>query len=499
VSDDMVSSAAIKAADAAVIDYVLQPFSFLSSPMEHQARCLVWSVDKEKVAYWLDVGTGKTWLALYTALTIWGCKNVLVVCPNPVIDSWKEQIEEHTDFKYSLLTGTKAQRLLKQNMDTPLHIINYEGLQTLWGKKVQKLVIEKGVRRKVNKTVVDDFAVLSSMYDCIVVDEVHRCKNPKALVTLLCRALGKHARYAIVMTGTPLTRDQRDLWAEFSVLDNGATLGTNYWAYVNTYFKKRGFDWVLRKGSLEKILSRVSDKTIRYERQDCFDLPERTYETLNIRMTTEQAKLTDELIDKARDEVESGKNQAALMTLCIKLAQVTGGFLIVDGVTKRLNSNPKLRALEKLIDEIDGKFIIYHQFVEEGRMIEGMLRRLKVPFKSVRSEVKNKPAQIREFREDKNVRVLVAHPACGGEGINLQFASTIVYYSNSFNMIHREQSEGRIYRAGQTRKCVYFDLLVGNDENDSIDYRIMQALGSKKQIAQVVLDYVRGNNLKDDK
>jgi len=381
------------------------------------------------------------------------------------------------------LQGTAAERRRKLARRNQISIINYEGLRVLWGKKVGK------------KYRPDMAAIDKSRFDAIVVDECHRTKAPNALVSRLARELSRRAKHCIIMTGTPLTKDQRDLWSEMSVMDLGKTLGRNYWNFVRTYFKPAGFDWKLKHGALEKILEKLKPHTMRYERAECFDLPERTYEQRHIYMTAEQTDLIEQVLEKqteADPDVAAWTNTDALQ--CgNKLAQISGGFLYAkDEEPKRLKSSPKLQELERLLEELSGKVIVYHRYAEEGRMIEELLHKLGIVFSSARGEIKDKDEQITRFQEDDNVRVLVAHPSCGGEGINLQCASTIVYYSNDYHYALRVQSEGRIYRLGQKNKCVYIDIVCDDGTGDGIDYRILKSLKAKDDAATAVLNYIRG-------
>ena len=480
--NNLLTSDDVKRLPIEYIDDILAPMRFKTLPLEHQARCLTWALERRRLAYWLDVGTGKTLLALYT-LQIWGCRCALIICPNSVTDTWADEIDKHLGWDYVVLKGTAEERRRKLAEDHRLYIINYEGLRVLWGRKIG------------NKYRPDIGGMEELDFDAIIADEIHRCKNPRALSQRLTRELSRRVDYAIVMTGTPLTKDHKDLWAEMDVMDQGRSLGNNYWGFVRTYFRPSGFDWKLKEGSLEKILEKLAPHTIRFERADCFDLPEKTYERRNVPMSAEQLGLIDEVLGVAQQTNPdlASWNRANVLDCGNKLAQIAGGFIYVDGETKALNSNPKLRELERIIEEVSGKFIIYHRFRAEGRMVEEMLAKIGISFRSARGEIKNKDQQISEFKSDPSVRALVAHPACGGEGINLFEAATIIFYSNGYHFAHREQAEGRIYRLGQTQKCLYVDIVATEGlAGDSIDHRILRALKHKGDIAGEVLSYIRG-------
>ena len=154
-------------------------------------------------------------------------------------------------------------------------------------------------------------------------------------------------------------------------------------------------------------------------------------------------------------------------------------------------SNPKLQELLRLVDEISGKFIVFHHFSEEGRLITKALKKHGIKCAEMRGETKDKEGEIERFKDD--VQALVAHPACGGEGLNLQCASTMIFFSNGFSFAHRTQAEGRIHRLGQTNKCLYVDLLLTSGVGgETIDHHILDCLDKKGDMAKAVLDYIRG-------
>ncbi len=484
--ENQITSIEAKSLPIEDVDYILESFRFQREPLEHQKRCLLWALERRRVAYWLDIGTGKTLLALYT-LMLWGCKKTLVVCPKSVIEGWMDEIKMGLGWKTVALVGKIGDRRRLLGKKARIYLINYEGLQWLWGR-----------RKKNRGRFLPDISKIDELdFDALVIDEAHRCKGHKNLTTVLAREISRRVKHCITMTGTPLTKDQRDLWGEMNVLDLGESLGQNYWGYVRSYFRPWGFDWKLKDGSLEKILKRLAPKTIRYAREDCLDLPERIYERRLVQMSEEQKKLTQAIITGTL-ETDGSINQTEILNIGIKLAQVAGGSLIQESGTKRLDPNPKVAELLRTLEEVQGKAIIYHQFVEEGRMIEEALEKNDIPACSVRGETKNKPAVISKFLNDPSIKVLVAHPACGGEGLNLQIANTIIFYSNGYNLVHREQSEGRIFRLGQKQSCLYIDLVIEDGMGDSIDKRILKSLKQKSDAATEVLDYIRGYSDESD-
>jgi len=238
-------------------------------------------------------------------------------------------------------------------------------------------------------------------------------------------------------------------------------------------------------------MSRVENTALRYELSECEDMPEKVYETRFVQMSRRQKEVSNAILEGLLVELGNGKLTCSnVLVKGLKLSQVTGGFLLGDdGSVMRLplSDNPKLRELVDCLNEISGKVVIYHHFVEEGRMIEELCRRQNISYRSLRGEVKDKDRQAFEFINNPDVKVLVAHPASGGEGLNLQMANTVVFYSNDYSGgITRAQAEGRIFRKGQNQRCVFIDILA----KGSVDETIYSAVCSSKNMAQAVLDWI---------
>lgn len=96
---------------------------------------------------------------------------------------------------------------------------------------------------------------------------------------------------------------------------------------------------------------------------------------------------------------------------------------------------------------------------------------------------------IRKFQNDPRCRFLIGTPQTGGYGITLTQANTVIYYSNSYDLEKRLQSEDRAHRIGQKEKVTYVDLI----SEDTVDEKIVEALRNKINIASEVL----GEELKE--
>ena len=476
---------------------------FPTTPMTHQYASILWAmIDRTEGMFLHGIGTGKTLASLYTT-EIWRCNRILVVSPTSVMKTWKDQIQEHTKYTYALLNGTGEQRRAKIKNDfSKFHIINYEGLKTVFGKKTP---VTKRGKVTGSRFVPDINAICLTEYDALIFDECHRLANFDSLQTKISYRLGHHVQKILMLTGTPMAKDIRDFWSELMVLNDGETLGDDPFVFKHTYMKQfemsaRGnkfAQWYPKPDAIETIVEKISHVAIRYDTAECCDLPDLVEEKRHVDMSEEQKKATKAILGDLKAQLEMGHLDVKnVINKASKLAQVGSGMLIGDeGEVTYLKSNPKIDELISLIhNEIPGKCIIYHNFVAVGRMIEERFRKANIKFRSCRGETKNKEKQIDDFQHNDDVRALIAHPQSGGEGLNLQMAHVVVFLDQIYaGSTLREQCIGRVWRKGQELTCVIIDLMINDpvSHQESIDDRIHASAITKKDLAKSILDWIR--------
>lgn len=469
--------------------YIFDGFGFKTRPFSHQLACLAWAALKDRIAFWVGIGCGKTLISLYLHHHVWGTRRHLVVCPNSVVDSWLEQIALHTDLTAVALRGTREERraaLARSTAD--VLVVNYEGLLVLFTESVK--YADAAGRQRVRHRPSPELCRNANV-DGITADECLSLANPWSIQSRIFHELSSRASRVVIMTGTPLSTGEDDLWGQYWCLDGGRTLGSNRNAFRRRHFKQDFFGgWAVRPDQRDEILRRVAPVTLRFSREECLDLPPRSYEVRRADMTAEQRRLYDEITSgiewsldgRAYPAVNPG--QAAN-----KLSQMAGGFVLVGGEAVRLAGNPKLDLLEELVREAgEEKIIVFHGYVEEGRLIEERLAAMGVGCAALRGEIGGKAEEVRRFREDSACRVLVAHPRSGGIGLNLQVATIAAFFSNGlYGAAVRDQAEGRIYRAGQGRPVLFVDL----ELRGSLDERHLQRIERQADVLAAALDFVK--------
>jgi SNF2 family DNA or RNA helicase len=341
-----------------------------------------------------------------------------------------------------------------------------------------------------------------SHYTMTVIDEATSIKNPKSKRWKGAMAIGKLSDYRRVLTGTPMTQGPLDLWAICEFLKPGR-LGFQTFSEYRAHIADKIIQIPIGRFTLEKIvkyrnLDRISEImrgfTSRVTKAECLDLPAKVYEVLYVDMSKEQREAYERLETEAILLLKQGMVTAINgLVLLTKLHQVCQGHVKSDDGQPIRLENAKMGALIDLVERIGKKCLIWCAFQEEVRWIKETLNE---HFKEEgwyaidyygettnQARVENKEF----FLRDPNCLWWVGTAGVGGKGLNLTVASHAIYYSNSFKLEHRLQSEDRDHRIGQTEKCTYYDLVC----RDTVDLRVMKALKDKKDVATEMLDTTR--------
>ena len=467
---------------------MLNLFNFKTTPYEHQKTALQKAWDKESYAFFMEMGTGKTKVAVDNIALLRlhkGITGVLIIAPKSVYTVWAyDEIEKHMspDVKYSTYIWNidKPKRLkeaYKINKDLTIFCMNVEALSTTRGYKaaVEYLTKHKAIT---------------------IIDESTTIKNYKAIRTNNVLKLGSFSKYRRILTGSPVTKSPLDLYTQCDFLNTSHLGFSSYYSFRNRYCVTHRLDlgngryteipkYYVHVDELEEKLKKFS---FRVTKDECLDLPPKQYAKRYVELNEEQQKVYSSLKQIAlaivQDETVSYNNK---LTEIIKLHQVGNGFIKTnDGELKEFK-NPKLHALSDIIDEADGKIIIWANYIYN---IENIIHFLQEKY-GKQSVVANYGAvdsakrtiAMKRFQEDPTCRFFVGNPSTGGFGLTLTAATNVVYFSNSFNFEVRRQSEDRAHRSGQTKTVLYTDIICKN----TLDERILSSLSNKNKLASATL------------
>jgi SNF2 family DNA or RNA helicase len=339
----------------------------------------------------------------------------------------------------------------------------------------------------------------------IAIDESTTIKNPGAKRTKNILGLAKHSKYRRILTGSPVTKSPLDLYTQCYFLSSWLLDHSSFYTFKNRYavmrtanFGGRSVQIVVGYRNLGELSEKLKNFSYRVLKDDCLDLPKKTFMKRIVQLSDEQKKVYSQMKQTALAFL-NGKaaTTATVMTQLMRLHQITCGHFTSDDGTTQVLKNNRIEELIDLLHEVHGKVVIWAHYRHD---IETIVEHIKKEFNTGvdncvmtyygDTSVEDRQKAIKEIQDpDSPVRFLVGTPQTGGYGITLTAASTMIYYSNGYDLEKRQQSEARIDRIGQTKPMTYVDIIA----EDTVDERIVKALRKKINIASQVM----GEELKD--
>ena len=473
-------------------------YKFKTKPYKHQLDALQDSWDKENFAYFMEMGTGKSKVLLDNAAMLYDkgkINGLLIIAPKGVYKNWYDsEIPTHLPdhiFKKMVLWKTsdksKKQQLLSNTLfetGSEFHILlmNVEAFSKGDGAAFA-------------------YKFLSCHNTMIAIDESTTIKTPTSNRTKNILALREHAKYRRILTGSPVTKSPLDLFSQCEFLDPWLLGHTSYWTFKARYavtrkiqVQGRQVEIVVGYRNLGELSEKIQPFSKRVLKDDCLDLPKKTFMKHVVEMTKEQKKVYKQMKEEAIAYLD-GKvlSSATVMTQLMRLHQITcGHFTPDDGEIKDLPCN-RMTELMDILENVHGKAVIWSHYTHDVRRIIEEIKRVYGENSVVdyfgQTTPEERSINIKKFQEDDKCRFFVGTTHTGGYGITLTAASTMIYFSNGYDLEKRQQSEARIDRIGQTKPMTYIDII----SEDTVDDRIVKALRSKINIANQIM----GEDYKD--
>ena len=467
-------------------------YKFKMPPYEHQLTALRKGWNLDEFAYFMDMGTGKSkvlidnFSVLYDKGYIGG---VLIIAPKGVYRNWSSNeipthMPEHVLADICIWQPNHTQKFLntwkklfEDNYNLKIFLMNIEAFST-----------RKGVE------VAEKFLLAHSTL--MAIDESTTIKSKNAKRTKSIVKLGKMAKYRRIMTGSPITKSPMDLYTQCEFLNPELLGHKSFYSFQYEYaiIKRRNlgsysFNQIVGYKNLKELNGLLDNFSYRVRKQDCLDLPDKVYTKRVVELTAEQARMYSDLKKIALGICEEGTvTPTTILTQLLRLQQVCSGHVKLDDGTIKTFSSAKIKELEAVVEEIDGKAIIWANFTHDIESIVELLIKMYgedsvVSYYGATSTDQRDYAMSSFQNPDSPVRFFVGQPRTGGYGLTLTQASTVIYYSNSYDLEVRLQSEDRAHRIGQVNKVTYIDIIA----EKTVDEKVLQALRSKIDIASVVL------------
>jgi SNF2 family DNA or RNA helicase len=467
-------------------------YKFKHQPYAHQLTALEKCWDQDEYALFCEMGTGKSKILIdnFSILYDQGkIDAVLVVAPKGVYKNWqKKEIPQHLpDHIVADIIVWSPNHTKKQLEHLDLAFKDDDNLKILV-MNVEAFSTDKGFK----------FALkfLSRKKVFMAIDESTTIKNRGAKRTKNIVKAGEHARYRRIATGSPITKTPMDLFSQCEYLSPDLLGFGSFFTFQARYCKiwrrsvgSHSFNQVVGYQNLDELTDKLDRFSYRILKKDCLDLPEKIYIKRVVELTPEQRRVYEQLKAIALAVLQEGVVTAAnALTQILRLQQVCSGFVKTDDGHIQVLPSEKLNELMEVLEEVDGKVIIWANYTHD---IEAITKKLADTYgpETVRSYYGDTKADDRQqivtdFQDPKNpLRFFVGQPRTGGYGLTLTEAKTVIYYSNSYDLEVRLQSEDRAHRIGQKNNVTYIDIVT----EGTVDEKILHALRSKIDIASTVL------------
>ncbi len=450
-------------------------FAHKTKPFPHQVEAIEYVASNENSALFDEQGLGKTKIIIDALI-----KNIksneidgsIIICKNSLIENWRQEILQHSFLNSIVLRGSKNEKGQKFMGFSHFYIINYESVAT----ELERLKFFMRIRR---------FA--------IALDESHTIKNPKSKTTQAVWLLSKLAYKRIIISGTPVANKPVDLWAQYYFLDEGLLLGNNYQEFISHYSIDIKENKNEEEHKFSTLRSIINYNSLRRTKTDVLELPEKIFIDKPVTLTGRQKDLYLTLKEELVIEIQNYEGEIVLdessdyLKKIIRLIQLASNPYVID---KSYDETPaKYIILDELVQDIvsnSEKAIIWSSFIENIRILSRRYKDLNAVMLYGDIPIEKRNANIRSFKNDPECKLLIANPAAAREGLTLTSANNAIYLDRNFNLVDYLQSQDRIHRISQTKKCKIIKLLgVG-----TIDEYVDEILRRKK----VVADYVQGEN-----
>ena len=422
---------------------------------EHQKEALNLTKDKNRVAYYLDMGLGKTFVGSEKMVQL-GSRINLIICQKSKIEDWIEHFKTYYNAEIYDLTNSGSMKCF----------LSYVGMCEIGSAVIFGVInYELAWRRK-------DLLQLHGF--TLMLDESSLIQNQGAKQSKFILKL--QPDNVILLSGTPTAGKYENLWSQIHLL--GWNISEN--VYNRQYVNWKKIDMggfihkIVDKDNPYKNVDRLKSKLREYgavfmKTEDCFNLPEQNF---------------------INQYVVASKEYRKFMKDCIIVIDDTE--LVGDtGLTKRLYarqlcgqySTDKIKAFSELLESTQDRVIVFYNFNDELNVLKLIASSLNKPISEVNGHCKDLTA----YDQEDNSVTFIQYQA-GAMGLNLQKANKIIYFTLTDKSELFEQSKKRIHRIGQEKPCFYYIMMC----KGSVEEKILQTLKMRKDFTdELFIEYER--------
>ena len=413
----------------------------------------------------------------------------LIVAPKGVYRNWVDtevpkHMPEHVVYRMALWSATprKAEQEALDNLfeiteDLKLLMMNIEAFSTPRGTKFAQRFL----------------FVHNAM---MAIDESTTIKTPNSKRSKNTEKTGKMAKYRRIMTGSPVTKSPLDLYQQCAFLSDACLDSPSYYAFQARYavtverrLASHSFKQIVGYRKLDELKEKLDRFSFRVKKEECLDLPDKLYVKREVDLTDQQKEAYNQMKTLALAQFDQGlMSTVNALTQLMRLHQIVCGHVKLDNGTLMSIPNKRVEELLSVVEETDGKMIIWatyrHDIIAIKTALQAQYGMESVGTYFGDTDDDERRRVVADFQDpESKLRFFVGNPSTGGYGLTLTAASVVVYYSNSFDLEKRLQSEDRAHRIGQRKNVTYIDLITPK----TVDEKIVKALRDKIDISTQVL------------
>lgn len=332
------------------------------------------------------------------------------------------------------------------------------------------------------------------------IDESLIIANPSSARTKFVLAkLAPHCDYRRILCGLPTPRDPMQLFSQFAYLDWSILGHRSFFSFRNRYailrnefFGGRTVQIIVGFRNTEELQELIAPYSDRVTLADVYDLPPKMYSRRDVEMTPEQVKLYAEMKAFATMTISETEHVTAtiVITQMLRLHQLLCGYTTDDQGIVHLIPTNRTRVLLEVLEEYDGKAVIWCAYDHSIRLVVEALEREYGKGSVARWWGGNRTTredEERVFKSDPMCRFMVSTAAAGGRGREWSCADLTIFSENVFSNDDRQQAEDRVQAVGKTKSNGYIDLVSRKpDGSDTMDGIILKALREDMNLSDLV-------------
>lgn len=444
-------------------------------PHSYQKYCINRVLNTPALGLFLDMGLGKTVITLTAINELkynrFAISKVLVIAPKKVAEStWaneKDKWDHLHLLRISVCLGSQTKRIRALNTPADIYVINRENVPWLV-----------------------DYYKNTWPFDMVVIDEFSSFKNHQAKRFKALKCVRPHIKRIVGLTGTPAPNGLLDLWAQVYLLDGGQRLGKRITGFRERYFepdkrsRERVFTYAPKTGADERIQQLIGDICVSMKAEDYLELPDVTYNTIPVVLDSKAKKAyekleTEMLLEVDEQTIDAGS--AAVLTN--KLLQLCNGA-VYDGERNIVDIHDcKIERFMELIEELNGKpALVFYNFQHDKERILKALAKTHLRVRELKT-----PQDEKDWN-NRQIDILLAHPASAAYGLNLQQGGNhVVWFGLNWSLELYQQANKRLHRQGQTEKVIIHHLTVIG----GVDQDVVAALENKTGTQDQLMDALK--------